>query len=53
MAIETAPISLPASADPSKFTEFGREVLNLKPGELSPEDFAQLEQLLYKVRTCA
>jgi hypothetical protein len=51
MAIETAPLPLPTSADPSKFKEFGREVLNLSPGKLSPEEFVELEQLLYKVRT--
>ena len=49
MAIQTAPLPLPASADPSKFTEFGREVLNVSPGNLSPEDFAEIEKLLYKV----
>lgn len=50
MAIETAPLPLPASADPTKFTEFGREVLNVNPGNLSPEEFAEVEKLLYKVR---
>ncbi|KAI0095161.1 Clavaminate synthase-like protein [Irpex rosettiformis] len=48
MAIQTAPLPLPASADPSKFAEFGREVLNVDPGNLSPEEFAEVEKLLYK-----
>lgn len=50
MAIETAPLPLPPSADASKFTEFGREVKGVNPGTLSPEQFAEIENLLYKVR---
>ena len=50
MAIETVPIQLPSSADPSKFTEFGREVRRLNPGALTSEQFVEIEQLLYKVR---
>ena len=50
MAIEVLPLPLPASADPSKFTEFGKEVRGVDPGSLSPEQFKEIEQLLYKVR---
>lgn len=50
MAIETAPLPLPPSADASKFTEFGREVKGINPGTLSAEQFAEIEKLLYKVR---
>jgi hypothetical protein len=49
MAIELSPLPLPASADPSKFSEFGREVKGVDPGKLSEEDFKQIHDLLYKV----
>ncbi|KAG8904771.1 hypothetical protein FRB99_001203 [Tulasnella sp. 403] len=48
MAIEIVPLPLPASADPSKFTNFGREVKGVKPGNLTPEEFKEIEELLYK-----
>jgi hypothetical protein len=50
MAIETIPLTLPSSADPSKFTQFGREVIGADPGNLSPAEFAEIERLLYTVR---
>ena len=49
MAIEVAPLPLPPSADPSKFAEFGREVRGINPGTLTPEQFKEIEELLYKV----
>lgn len=49
MAIETLPLSLPASADPSKFADFGKEVKGLSPANFTPDEFKELEQLLYKV----
>jgi hypothetical protein len=49
MAIEVAPLPLPPSADPSKFKEFGREVKGIDVGNLTPEQFKEIEQLLYKV----
>ena len=52
MAIELVPLPLPESADASKFSEFGREVKNVDPGTLSPEQFKEIEELLYKVRSC-
>ncbi|KAJ7498492.1 Clavaminate synthase-like protein [Mycena latifolia] len=48
MTIELSPLPLPASADASKFTEFGREVKNLNPGTLSPQEFEQVKEALYK-----
>lgn len=49
MAIELVPLPLPASADPSKFADFGREVKGVNPGALSPEEFEQVKDALYKV----
>ena len=49
MAIETVPLPLPTSADASKFADFGREVKGVNPGSFTPEEFKELEQLLYKV----
>jgi hypothetical protein len=49
MAIELVPLPLPASADPSKFADFGREVKGINPGTLSPEEFEQVKDALYKV----
>jgi alpha-ketoglutarate-dependent taurine dioxygenase len=49
--VETVPLTLPPSADPSKFSNFGRQVIGVDPGNLSPSDFAEIQQLLYKVIT--
>lgn len=49
MAIETVPLTLPPSADASKFADFGREVKGVNPGSFTPDEFKELEQLLYKV----
>lgn len=49
MAIELSPLPLPASADASKFADFGREVRGVNPGALSPEEFEQVQEALYKV----
>ena len=51
MPIETVPLALPPSADPSRFTQFGREVIGVDPGNLSPIEFAEIERLLYTVRS--
>lgn len=51
MAIETSQFLLPSSADPSKFAEFGREVKGVDLGSLTPEQFSEIEELLYKVRS--
>jgi hypothetical protein len=51
MAIEIVPLPLPASADASKFKDFGREVKGVKPGELTPEQFEDIRDALYRVGT--
>ncbi|TFK70088.1 Clavaminate synthase-like protein [Pluteus cervinus] len=48
MAIELAPLPLPASADQSKFADFGREVKGVDPGSLSPEQLEDVKQALYQ-----
>lgn len=50
MAIELLPLPLPASADASKFADFGREVKGVDPGALSPDEFKEIQDALYKVR---
>jgi hypothetical protein len=49
MAIELLPLPLPASADASKFKDFGREVKGVNPGELTPEEFEEVKKALYTV----
>ncbi|KAG8853921.1 hypothetical protein FRB96_007930 [Tulasnella sp. 330] len=48
MAIEVAPLPLPPSADPTKFVNFGREVKGVNPGSLTPEQFQEIRELLFK-----
>ncbi|KAF8226675.1 Clavaminate synthase-like protein [Tricholoma matsutake] len=48
MAIELLPLPLPTAADPSKFVAFGREVKGVDPGSLSPTQFAEIHEALYK-----
>ncbi|KZT01178.1 Clavaminate synthase-like protein [Laetiporus sulphureus 93-53] len=47
MAIEIAPLAIPATADASKLAGFGVEIKGVNPGELTPEQFKEIEQLLY------
>lgn len=47
MAIELLPLSLPESADASRFQNFGREVKGLHPGKLTPEQLEDIKQALY------
>ncbi len=49
MAIEFVPLPLPATADPSKFTTFGRQVKGVDPGKFTPEQFQEIRDALYKV----
>lgn len=50
MAIELAPIALPATASGTDFDpDFGREVKGVNPGELTPEQFKEVEIALYTV----
>ncbi|KAH9914636.1 Clavaminate synthase-like protein [Epithele typhae] len=48
MAIEVVPLPTPATLDASKLPNFGREVRGVKPGSLSPEEFKEVHDLLYK-----
>lgn len=48
MAIELAPIPLPVTASRTDFDpDFGREVKGVRPGELTPEQFKEIETALY------
>ena len=49
MTIELTPLVLPASADASKFADFGREVKGVDPGTLTSEQFQEIQEALYKV----
>ena len=44
-------LPVPPTADAEKLKNFGREVRSVKPGELSPEEFKEVHDLLYKVTT--
>ncbi|KAF8918294.1 taurine catabolism dioxygenase [Mucidula mucida] len=48
MAIELIPLSLPPTADASKFEHFGREVRGVEPGNIKPEQFQEIKEALYK-----
>jgi hypothetical protein len=50
MTIELAPLPLPPSADPSKLADFGKEVRGVDPGNLTPEQFQEVHDALYKAR---
>jgi hypothetical protein len=49
MAIELVPLPLPAKADRVKMAEIGREVKGVDPKNVTPEQFAQIREALYKV----
>lgn len=49
MSIQLESLPLPPSANPAHFADFGKEVKGVHPGELTPEQFKEIEQLLYKV----
>ncbi|KAJ7358603.1 Clavaminate synthase-like protein [Mycena albidolilacea] len=51
MAIQLTPLPLPASADASKFTEFGREVSGVDPGNLTSEQFEEVREAFPKYDT--
>lgn len=54
MAIEILPIPAPPSIDKTRFSkDFGREIRGVKPGELTDEQFKEISDLLYTVRTLA
>ncbi|KAG9313892.1 taurine catabolism dioxygenase [Chiua virens] len=48
MAVELTPLPLPPSADPAYFADFGREVKGVDPGALSPAQFSEIHDALYK-----
>ncbi|KAJ7734141.1 Clavaminate synthase-like protein [Mycena metata] len=48
MIIALKPLPLPASADASNFTQFGREVLGVDPANLTSEQFGEVREALYK-----
>ncbi|KAJ7242655.1 Clavaminate synthase-like protein [Mycena rebaudengoi] len=48
MMIELKPLPPPASADASKFTQFGREVFGADPANLTSEQFGEIRGALYK-----
>ncbi|CAK5272695.1 unnamed protein product [Mycena citricolor] len=48
MAIELVPLPAPASADASKLAALGREVVGLDAGNLTPEQFEEVREALYK-----
>lgn len=49
MPIQIESLSLPPSANPKYFADFGKEIKEVNPAELTPEQFKEIEQLLYKV----
>ena len=49
MTIDLTPLALPASADASRFAEFGREVKGVNPGILTTVQFQEIQEALYKV----
>lgn len=53
MAIEVVSLPVPPSADAEKLKNFGREVKGVNPGALSPQEFEEIHNLLYKVTRCA
>lgn len=51
MSIQLEPLPLPSTANATQFADFGRVVNGVNPGELSSEQFKEIEQLLYKVKS--
>ena len=49
MAIEVLPLPIPPTVDAQKLKDFGREVKGVNPGSLTPEEFKEVHDLLYKV----
>lgn len=50
MAIQVVPLPVPPTADAAALKDFGREIKGVNPGTLSPEQFKEVHDLLYKVR---
>jgi hypothetical protein len=49
MSIQIKSLPLPPSANSQFFAEFGKEIKGVNPADLTPEQFKEIEQLLYKV----
>jgi alpha-ketoglutarate-dependent taurine dioxygenase len=47
-SIELLPLPLPASADASRFVDFGREVRGINPGSFTAHEFEYIKEALYK-----
>ena len=48
--ITCVPLPLPPSTDPFRYSNFGRQVIGFDPGNLTPSDFAEIQDLLHKVQ---
>ena len=48
MVIELACLPVSSTADASTLANFGREVKGLNPSALTPEEFEEIQRLLYK-----
>ncbi|EDR15967.1 uncharacterized protein LACBIDRAFT_242796 [Laccaria bicolor S238N-H82] len=48
MTIKLAPLVLPANVDREKFSDFGREVKDIHPGNCTADEFNEIEEALYK-----
>ncbi|CAK5271265.1 unnamed protein product [Mycena citricolor] len=48
MTFQLLPLPAPASADTSKLADFGREVVGVNPGRLTPDQFEAVREALYK-----
>ena len=49
MVLELASLPVSSTADASTLANFGREVKGLNPSALNPEEFEEIQRLLYKV----
>nr|GAT57043.1 dioxygenase [Mycena chlorophos] len=48
MAISLLPLPIPPSADAAELADFGREVVGVDPGNLTPAQFVEVREALYK-----
>lgn len=53
MTVKVESFPLPPTADPDKFSEFGKVVTGVNPAKLSESEFKEIEDLLYKVYSVA
>ena len=50
MTISFVPLVVPPSADTSRFKDFGRDVKGAHPGNLTSDEFKEIERALYQVK---